>query len=343
MIDPILNEAAIAELKRLIDDAQHIVITCHLSPDGDAVGSTLALCQVLRALGKDAQVVTPDQVPKSLSFIPHYSDIAVYTLHEARCRYLVSHAQLVFCLDFNTLKRIDKLGEVIEQSHAPKVLIDHHLNPDDIFEVSFSFPLLSSTCEVVYRVLMQLGMSHLIDVPTAQCLYTGMLTDTGNFTYSSDYPEIYEIVADLVSRRIDKEWLYNRAMNTFSADCLRLQGYAIDQKMQVFAAQHAALIVLTREELARYNYRKGDTEGLVNKPLAIPGVDWSMFMREDPDYIKISCRSRGNFSVSGICNKYFGGGGHKNAAGGEFHGTIDEAVELYFKILEDIGQQPGHP
>lgn len=335
MIKPIIDGNLIVQLKQLIESAQHIVITCHLSPDGDAVGSTLALCRVLRNMGKDAQVVVPDQVPRSLAFIPGYNDIVVFSLNEARARNLVRQAQFIFCLDFNVLRRIDKLGEFIAKSTVPKVLIDHHLAPDDIFDISISFPHLSSTCELVYRTLMQLYSLDYLDVTAAQCLYVGLMTDTGNFTYNSDYPEIYEIVAHLVSMGINKEWLYNKAMNTFSADCLRLQGYAISEKMQVFGDKGVALITLTRDELERYGYRKGDTEGLVNKPLAIPGVVWTIFMREDPNCIKISCRSRGDFSVNDICNRYFNGGGHKNAAGGEFKGSMDEAVEVFFGILQD--------
>ena len=258
---------------------------------------------------------------------------------QLRGRFLVRNADLIFCLDFNTLRRIDKLGEVIEMSNAPRVLIDHHLDPDDVFDVKISFPRLSSTCEVVYRTLQQMALLRYVDTEVAQCLFVGMMTDTGNFTYSSDYPEIYEIVAHLVSYNINKQWLYRMAMNTFSTDSLRLQGYALSEKMQVFPEDGAALITLTKEELERFNYRKGDTEGLVNKPLCAPEVRWVMFLREDADQIKVSCRSEGDFSVSDICARYFGGGGHKNAAGGDFHGTMDEAVEAFHKVLDDCRQQ----
>ncbi len=336
MIQPIIDEKTVCELERLVTQARHIVITCHLSPDGDALGSTLGLCQVLRKMGKDAHVVVPDQVPRSLTFLPNFKSVVVYTLHAGRSVALVKNADLIFCLDFNVLKRIDSLGSVIAQARAPKVLIDHHLAPDDIFDVSISFPELSSTCELVYRVLLQLNLTHMIDVPAAQCLYVGMMTDTGNFTYSSDYPEIYEIVADLVSRNINKEWLYNMTMNTFSANSLRLQGYALSQKMQLFADKGVALIILTRNELEHYGYHKGDTEGLVNKPLAIPGVQCSIFMREDEAHIKVSCRSQGTLSVNELCSRYFNGGGHRNAAGGEFNGTIDEALDVFYQILEEF-------
>lgn len=335
MLQPIIDHQTITQLEHFIAQARHIVITCHISPDGDALGSTLALCTVLRRMGKDAHVVIPDQAPRSLSFMPHYDELVVYSINENRGRVLVHDAQLIFCLDFNTLKRIDKLGALIAQSGAPKVLIDHHLNPEPIFDTVISFPGLSSTCELVYRTLWQLRLTRYINVQVAQCLYVGMMTDTGNFTYGSDYPEIYHIIAALVALGIDKEWLYNMTMNTFSQNCLRLQGYALSEKMQVFAHKGAALISLSATELAHYGYSKGDTEGLVNKPLAIPEVRWSMFLREDPECIKVSCRSQGDFSVNDLCHRYFNGGGHKNAAGGEFHGTLDEAIDLFYQILEE--------
>lgn len=341
MIQPIIDEAVIDRLRSLINGAKNVVLTCHLSPDGDAIGSTLALCHVLHRLGKNAAVVTPDMVPKALNFLPFMRDVVVFTKNELRARHLVEHAHLIFCLDFNSIHRIDKLGEVVMQQRVPRVLIDHHLNPQPVFDVSISFPELSSTCELVYRVLLQLRMLNLIDRYAAQCLYTGMMTDTGNFTYSCENPELYEIQASLMRRHIDKQWLFKMAMNTFSTDSLRLQGYALSEKMEVLADQGAALITLTQDELKRFNYRKGDTEGLVNKPLAIPGVRWVAFFRQDPEYIKVSCRSQGDFSVDAICHDYFNGGGHTNAAGGEFYGTMEQAVEIFHRIVGTGGDAPA--
>ena len=336
MISPIIDDKVIERLRALINGVQRIAITCHKSPDGDALGSTLALCRVLRRLGKDAVVVTPDMAPKSLEFVPGVREIVVLTKHEMRARHVFNDAQLIFCLDFNSLNRIDRLAELIEPLKAPRVLIDHHLNPDDSFDVSISFPELSSTCELVFRVLMQMGLLRFLDRQAASCLYVGMLTDTGGFAYSCDNPEFYEVMASIMRRRFDRITLYNKAMNTFSADSLRLQGYAINEKMQLFPEQGASLIVLDKSELERFNYNRGDTETLVNKPLAIPGIYWSVFLREDPDKIKVSCRSQGEFSVNDICSRYFNGGGHKNAAGGDFTGTIDEAVQVFHQVLADL-------
>ncbi len=343
MISSIIDDRVIERLRALINGVQRIAITCHKSPDGDALGSTLALCHVLRRLGKDATVVTPDMAPKALEFIPGVRDLVVFTKHEVRARRILTEAQAIFCLDFNSLHRIDRLGEIIEPLSTTRVLIDHHLDPEDAFDLSVSFPEASSTCELVFRVLMQMGLLRMMDRQAASCLYVGLLTDTGGFAYSCDNPEFYEIISSILRRRIDRVNLYNKAMNTFSADSLRLQGYAISEKMQLFPDQGAALIVLDKGDLDRFNYNRGDTETLVNKPLAIPGIYWSVFLREDADRIKVSCRSQGDFSVSDICSRYFNGGGHENAAGGEFYGTIDEAVQAFHQVLADLfpdlGQQ----
>ena len=336
MISTIIDERTIERLRALINGVQRIAITCHKSPDGDALGSSLALCHVLRRLGKQAVVVTPDMAPKALEFIPGVRELVVFTKHEARARRELTEAQLIFCLDYNSLHRIDRLGEIIEPLKTSRVLIDHHLDPDDAFDVAISVPEASSTCELVFRVLMQLGLLRLVDRHAASCLYVGLLTDTGGFAYSCDNPEFYEVLAALMRRHFDRIGLYNKALNTFSENSVRLQGYAISEKMQIFHDHGCALITLDKDELARFNYSRGDTETLVNKPLAIPEVYWTVFLREDADRIKVSCRSQGDFSVSDICSRYFNGGGHQNAAGGELACTMDEAVALFHRVLDEL-------
>jgi len=336
MIKPLLNPSTISAIGNLVADARTIVITCHKSPDGDAVGSTLALCRVLRNMGKYADVVTPDMVPRSLQFTPMASQVVPFTTFESKARAIVSRADLVFCLDYNALQRIDRLGELLENSQAPRILLDHHLDPEESFDVLVSYPELSSTCEITYRVIMEMGWGRYLDKIAAQNIFLGMMTDTGNFTYSSDYPEVYQVLAELVKYNIEKQEIYNKAMNTFSVSNLRIQGYAIAEKMTLFPEHGCALIVLNKEELERFEYKRGDSEGLVNKPLAIPGIYWSVFLREDPDNVKVSCRSIGDFSVSDLCRDYFGGGGHMNAAGGDFHGTIEDAEAKVIEIIKSI-------
>jgi len=342
MITRIIPEETITRLRLALQKAQDVVVTCHLSPDGDAIGSSLALCSVLRHLGKTAYVVTPDMLPHSLDFVPMSHTIVDFNKREQLARKHIEQADIIFCLDFNSLKRIDKMGEPVAAARAKKILIDHHLNPDvSVFDLMISYPEMSSTCELVYRVLMQMDLLHKLkrDLKACSCLYVGLLTDTGNFTYNCDNLETFEIANKLRKCGIDYKQLYHLALNTFNESALRLQAYAICHKLVLNREKRGALLTLTRKELEEYHYRRGDTEGLVNKPLTIPGIDWCVFMREDPDQIKVSMRSFGNFDVSQLCARHFGGGGHLNAAGGEFHGTMDEAVAIYNQILETIPQQ----
>lgn len=336
MIKRVVNEEQTKKLKQLIADAQNIVITCHMSPDGDAVGSSLGLMHVLRTMGKYTSVVTPDMVPVSLNFLPGVKSIVVYTRQELLAKQLVKEADLIICLDFNALYRIDRFAPVIGQAKATKVMIDHHLDPENFTDLCISYPHMSSTCELLYNAIVLTGMKRFLNYNSATCIYTGMMTDTGNFTYNSNNSDLYIIIAELLKYGIDKDYIYNTAMNTFSADRLRLMGYAMSEKMEVFPEVGGAIIELTREELYRFNYQKGDTESLVNKPLSIPGIYWSIFLREDADYIKVSARSTGDFAVNGYCEQYFSGGGHKNAAGGEFIGTIEDARKQVLQIVEDL-------
>lgn len=336
MIKRVINEEQTKRLKQLIADAKNIVITCHMSPDGDAVGSSLGLMHVLRTMGKYTSVVTPDMVPVSLNFLPGVKSIVVYTRQELLAKQLVNEADLIICLDFNALYRIDRFAPVIGQAKATKVMIDHHLDPENFTDLCISYPHMSSTCELLYNAIVLTGMKRFMNYNSATCIYTGMMTDTGNFTYNSNNSDLYIIIAELLKYGIDKDYIYNTAMNTFSADRLRLMGYAMSEKMEVFPEVGGAIIELTREELHRFNYQKGDTESLVNKPLSIPGIYWSIFLREDADYIKVSARSTGDFAVNGYCEQYFSGGGHKNAAGGEFIGTIEDARKQVLQIVEDL-------
>ena len=332
-INQVISNEELLQLKDYVTRLNNIVITCHLSPDGDAIGASLGLMHALESLGKTVHVVTPDMPPRSLAFLPGAKDVYIYTKHEDTVKNLLERANLIFCFDFNALKRIDTLAPLVEHAKGKKVMIDHHLDPEQFCDLTISYNRMSSTCELVFRALMGIGMMKQINRKVADCLYTGMITDTGNFTYNSSTPDLYLIVAELVARGINKDRIYNLAMNTSSADRLRLLGYALSEKMQVFPESHAALITLTKEELDRFNYKKGDTESLVNMPLQIPEVQWSIFLRDDETYIKVSARSQGEFAVNTICEQHFNGGGHKNAAGGEFIGSMSDAVAVFMSLL----------
>ena len=328
-IDPYLVE----RVKQLVLSSRSIVITCHVSPDGDALGSSTALCSVLKALGKDATVVTADCPPRSLQFLPGVKDIVAATRYPERAVALIDRADLIFCLDFNCLHRVDRLEEYISKSKARRVVIDHHLQPDIEANVLISFPHVSSTSALLYIFLWQAHWTRYISRGAAADIYTGMMTDTGHFTYNSNDPDLYLIIHDLMKKGLDKDSLYKLVMDTASETRVRIMGYA-QYKMQVLPEHRMAILLLSREELDEFGYSKGDTEGLVNTPLAIPEVTWSVFMREDaPDQVKVSMRSKGEFSVSRVCEECFGGGGHVNAAGGEFAGSLSDALSYLLEII----------
>lgn len=334
MIKRIIDQKQIARLKQLLEHARKAVITCHISADGDALGSSLALSRVLTNMGIEAKVITPDSVSANLQFLPGAKDIVDGNRYADYARTLFTSADVVFCLDFNDRKRIDRLANALNASKAPKVLVDHHLDPEDFTDVTISHPEMSSTCMLLFRILCRLELFDLIDKTAAELLLAGMMTDTGNFAYNASDPEIYIIVSELLKKGADKDKLYKHLFNTFSESSLRICGYALAEKMEVFPQEHAALITLTRDELNRFHYSKGDTESLVNRPLAIPGIIYSCFMRQEDGYVKVSMRSTGDFPVDKLCSEYFGGGGHLNAAGGEFPGTLDECADLFRSLLE---------
>ncbi len=333
MLTKIIAEESIQQVRKLLEKSEKIVITCHVSPDGDAIGSSLGLYHFLDCLGKEVNVVVPDMLPCNLLFLKGSKEIVVYTRYPEFAEKLLDEAELIFCLDFNVLSRIDRLQGAVEKATAKKVLVDHHLHPGDFCNVIISHPDIASTCELVFRLICQLGMFDRIPLYAAEAIYTGMMTDTGNFTYNSNTPEIYYIIAELVKLGVNKDRIYAMVYNSNTANKIRLNGYAVSEKMELFPEYKAAMITLTREEMKRYDYHKGDSEGLVNVPLGIEGIRFSVFLREDKDFIKVSMRSKGFYPTNKVASEQFGGGGHLNASGGEFHGTMEEAQELVRKIL----------
>lgn len=331
----ILNPEDVAKLKRMIKGSSRIVLTCHVHPDGDAIGSTLGLWHLLRSLGKEASVVVPDQLPKSLRFLPGAGEIAVYTRHDPYCTRLVEESDLIICCDFNTASRQDHLAPLIQGSTAKKVLIDHHEGPDLPCEVMFSFPKMSSTCELVFRVIAALGWYEEVNKDCATCILCGLITDTQNFTVNCPDPEIYEVLMRLLEKGADKTKIIEECVKACSYDSLRLKSFALSERMEVYPKHRAIITWLSKEDLERFHYEKGDSEGLVNMPLNIRGIVYSIFLREDADQIKISARSRYDFPVSKICSDLFGGGGHLQAAGAEYKGSLKDCLEILKNALDD--------
>lgn len=321
-----------------IDRNKKIVLTCHVRPDGDAIGSTLGLASLLTNLGKETKVVVPDMPPKNLSFLPGFKDIAVFSKYDPYCTRIVNESDLIICCDFNKPSRQDQLEPLIQEAKVNKILIDHHLDPDSFADLTFSYPEMSSTCELVFRIIAAAGYYPAVDLNCATCLLTGMVTDTRNFSVNCKNPDIYEVLMYLLKKGADKEKIVKLAMMTTSYWSIKLQAYAISDKLEVFDSHHAAVITLGKEELIKYHYERGDTEGLVNVPLDIRGMVYSFFLREDEDCIKVSARSCYDFPVNIMCEDLFGGGGHRQASGGEFHGSLEECREILVNSMSKYDQ-----
>lgn len=331
MLSNKFDAKSIKQLQEMLEESVSIVLTCHVRPDGDAIGSTLGLCHLLRSLGKKATVVTPDLAPRSLAFLPGMRDVVAYTKYPEFASRLIGEADLIVCCDFNKPSRQEMMEPVVSASKAKKILIDHHLDPDGFAELCFSFPKMSSTCELVFRLICALGLYEEMNLDSATCLTAGLITDTRNFSVNCSDPEIYTVLIKLLEKGVDKPYLVRQTLELKTLDCLRLQVYALDRKLEIFMPRHAAVITLDKSELEEYNYQKGDTEGLVNIPLQVNGIEYSFFLREDDDCVKVSARSINNFPVNKMCEDLFGGGGHVMAAGGEFKGTLEEARQ---KLIE---------
>ena len=333
----ILSEAELMQLRSIIAAAADIVVIGHVNPDGDAIGSTLAWTNYLQSEGKSVSLIVPDKYPDFLNWLPNTDKILRHDKHPEKTELLVATADLIFCLDLNTLSRTEALADHIASAKAAKVLIDHHPNPDDLFNLTISHPEMSSTSELVFRLVWQLGAFERLGHHFAVPCYCGMMTDTGGFTFNSTRPEIFFIISQLLTKGIDKDKIYRNVYNVASESKIRLWGYVLYEKMEYDATRHAAFFTLTRADLKRFNYIKGDTEGLVNMPLQIKGTRLSISLREDTDrdnLVWVSLRSVDDFNCTEMAAAFFNGGGHFNASGGRLNCSIEEAAEITRKAIK---------
>jgi len=335
MISKIIAEELITKVNKAIDNVDKIVIVAHIGPDGDAIGSSLALWHYLMTIDKEPVVIVPNPFPSFLSWMPGAECILDYENSKEKADELIADAELIFTLDFNTASRMGKMADTVINAPADKILVDHHLHPDTYAKIKVSYPEISSTSELIFRLICRMGDFSMINLACAECIYTGMMTDTGGFTYNSNNHEIYVIIAELIKLGVDKDAIYRKVFNTYSEDRLRLMGYCLFHKMKVYPEYKTALITLTLKELSQFNYVNGDSEGFVNIPLSIAGIDFSVFMREDTDKIKISFRSQGTFPSNKVAADLFHGGGHLNASGGESSTTLAVAVKKFEDALPD--------
>jgi len=337
MLKPLLKEEELFALFKIIQDARRVVVCGHRGPDGDAMGSALGWAEYLRNLNKEVTVVMPTPCPDFLRWMPGARDVLFYNEKREAAARAIEAADLICCLDFNALNRLQDMAPAVERAKARRLMIDHHIGPDrSMAEFIVSHPEKSSTSELVFRLLYQLGGFDTMTRGAAACLYAGMMTDTGGFTYASNDPEIYLIISLLLTKRIDKDRIYRHVYNNYSENRLRFTGYVLYEKLRFLAGKRAALFTITREEMKRFRFIRGDAEGLVNMPLQVRGTRLSISLREDTEkeVVRVSLRSVDDFPCNRMAEEFFHGGGHLNAAGGELPFPLEEAVKTVERAVE---------
>lgn len=334
----ILKDNEVTQLRDLISNSNNFAIVCHMNADGDALGSTLAWAEYLRQEGKNATAIIPDMYPDFLQWLPGTQQSIRFDKKREEATEILKGVDVICCLDFNTLSRTGAdLQAIIEQSSAKHLLIDHHLAPAIQSIPCISFPEMSSTSELVFRLIWQLGGYDAMTKEMATDIYCGMMTDTGGFTFNSTRPEIFQIISLLLAKGIDKDKIYRNVFHVFSIDRLRMTGYVLYQKLKVLSPLRASYYTLSREDQKRFHFIKGDAEGLVNMPLQIKGHRLSISLREDtekPNMVWVSLRSVDDFPCNKMAEQFFNGGGHKNASGGKLFCSLKDAEIVARKAIQ---------
>ncbi|MFA6125967.1 MAG: bifunctional oligoribonuclease/PAP phosphatase NrnA [Bacteroidales bacterium] len=325
------------DLGNIFQSPCKVLILTHKNPDGDAVGSALGLHWILEQLGHRVDIVIPDDSPMFLKWLPGHKEIVVRERKsKAFMQKLFMECDLIFCCDFNTPERLGAVEPFYLAADQPTILIDHHPPREAFTKLQIVDPSKGSTSELIFLMIEKMNLTGFVSIEAATCLLAGIMTDTVGLKVSCSYPEIYETVAQLMRLGADKDRIYEEIYNMFSADRMRLLGYSLDQNMKILPEFRSAYIALTIKELNAYRHKKGDTEGFVNYPLAIAGVVFSVLFTEQTDHIKLSLRSRGSFPANEFAQKYFNGGGHRNAAGGRYFGTMKETIDRFESVLVEF-------
>lgn len=336
-----MQKDSFPKFKALLKKSNNIVIVTHYNPDGDAMGSSLALYNYLVKVDKNVTVITPNDYPEFLHWLPGNKKVVEYSKNAKKAATIITKSDLIFTLDFNNYSRLEGLGELLKNSTAKKILIDHHQQPDTYATLMYHDVAACSTCELVHEFIVGLGGKKLIDQDIAKCIYTGIMTDTGSFRFDSVTPKTHLILADLLATGLKPSDIHTSIYDTYSESRVKLLGYCLTEKMVVMPEYQTAYISLSDKELKHYSHQKGDTEGIVNYPFSIKGIKFCAFFSESEGKIKISFRSKGKFDVNQFARKYFNGGGHINAAGGRgntnnLQETIDSFVALLPSYKKDI-------
>jgi phosphoesterase RecJ-like protein len=322
-------------LEEKLKAAKNIIIVPHYNPDGDAIGSALALCLVLQNAGKNAVVISPTQYPSFLFWMPGRNHLTVLGKKTELNPDIFKNADLLIGVDFNALNRIKNVADRFKDSTAYKVLIDHHPNPENFTDLLFSETEYCSTAGLLYEIIENTYLKNFIDKDVATCLYVGIMTDTGSFSFNSSNPNTYRIVSKLLEFGVDKDIIYDRVYNSFSEDRMRFMGHVMLNRMVLFPELKTGYIYITAEDRKVFKEKFGDTENFVNIPLAVKGIIFSAIFIERDKFIKISFRSKGDFSVNDFASKHFHGGGHVNAAGGESYESLQESRENFVRVLDE--------
>jgi len=326
----------ITSLRELLARPQKIVITTHHKPDGDALGSSLGLYQYLIQQGHHVQVITPTDYPDFLSWMPGNGDVIIYTEKPAVSAELIDTASIIFCLDFNALGRINEMGELVGKSAAIKVMIDHHLEPEDFDDYRYWNINACATAQLIYQFIVEeLHGQKFVNADVATCLYTGIMTDSGSFRFPSTTSAVHRVVADLIDAGAVNWRIHELVYSNSSEERLRFLGHCLSEKLEVLPEYNTALITVNNAELEKYHVITGDTEGIVNYALSITGIKLAAFIVERKDKVKLSLRSKGEFPANEICKKYFNGGGHRNAAGGVSEQTLEQVKNQFKTILPE--------
>jgi phosphoesterase RecJ-like protein len=330
------------ELAKLFSGREKILLISHINPDGDSIGAQLALYHYLMSKGKQADMIAPNNLQEFLKWMDGADKINIFIKKREKCQRLIEEAGLIVMIDFNQPDRLGEAQKLVTASEAPKVIIDHHLDPHDFADLVISDPSKCSTSELVHELINEIDGEPFMSKSYAEALYVGIITDTGNFEHGSYSGSTYRIVADLLESGIEKEKIHNLVYNNFSAKRMRLMGFALNQRMIVLPEYQSAYVYLTRKDLADYNHVKGDTEGFVNLPLSIKGVVFTALFIEKEGFVKLSFRSKGDFPANKFAARYFAGGGHMNASGGDYFDTLDNTIAYFLKVLKEFYPEHNH-